>query len=51
MRDGRLNAFYFPKTIVVNIIGVFCMLALAIWGPVFRNSRNPLPEMLSGGAI
>jgi putative ABC transport system permease protein len=51
MRDGRLNALYLPKSIAANVLAVFCILALAIWGPVFRNSRNPMPEMLSGGAV
>jgi len=49
MQNGRLNALYLPGTIVVNIVAVLCMLAIAIWGPIFRNSRNPLPQMLSGG--
>jgi len=49
LQNGRLNAMYLPGTIVVNILAVLCMLAIAIWGPIFRNSRNPLPEMLSGG--
>jgi ABC-type lipoprotein release transport system permease subunit len=51
MRNGRLNALYLPKTIATNVLSVFCILALAVWGPVFRNSRNPMPEMLSGGAV
>jgi hypothetical protein len=51
MRNGRLNALYLPKTIAANVLSVFCILALAIWGPVFRNSRNPMPELLSGGAV
>jgi ABC-type lipoprotein release transport system permease subunit len=51
MRNGRLNALYLPKTIVINVLSVFCILGLAVWGPVFRNSRNPMPEMLSGGAV
>ncbi|GHV86415.1 hypothetical protein AGMMS50230_20230 [Spirochaetia bacterium] len=51
LQNGRLSARYLPGTIVVNIAAVGCMLGLAIWGPIFRNSRNPLPEMLSGGAL
>ncbi|MDR2553473.1 MAG: ABC transporter permease [Treponema sp.] len=50
MQDGRLSALYLPKTLGLNIIAVFGILALAIWVPVFRNSRSPLPQMLSGGA-
>jgi ABC-type antimicrobial peptide transport system permease subunit len=51
MQDGRLAARYLPGTIVVNIVLTGCALALAIGVPIFRNSRNPLPEMLSGGAV
>jgi ABC-type antimicrobial peptide transport system permease subunit len=50
MQDGRLKAQYLPGTVAVNVLVVFCMLAVAVWGPVFRNSRLPLPEMLSGGS-
>jgi len=49
LQNGRLSALYLPGTIVVNILAVLCMLVIAIWGPIFRNSRNPLPQMLSGG--
>ncbi|GHU12629.1 hypothetical protein FACS1894161_1270 [Spirochaetia bacterium] len=51
MRDGRLEALYLPGTTLFNIFAIFCMLGIAIQRPIFRNSRNPLPEMLSGGAI
>jgi ABC-type lipoprotein release transport system permease subunit len=49
MQNGRLSARYLPGTIIINIISVFCLLALVLWVPIFRNSRNPLPQMLSGG--
>ena len=49
MQNGRLAARYQGGTLVVNIIATLCMLALAIGGPIYRNSRSPLPEMLSGG--
>ncbi|MCL1814853.1 MAG: ABC transporter permease [Treponema sp.] len=49
MQDGRLTARYLPGTIVVNIIMASAALAAAIGGPIFRHSRNPLPDMLSGG--
>jgi ABC-type antimicrobial peptide transport system permease subunit len=51
LQNGRLTARYLPGTIVVNIIVTFCMLALAIAGQVYKNSRYPLPAMLSGGAV
>ena len=50
MQNGRLAARYLPGTIVVNTMVTAFMLALAIGGQIYRNSRNPLPEMLSGGA-
>ena len=50
-QNGRLAARYLPGTIVVNIVITGLMLALAIGGQIYRNSRNPLPEMLSGGSI
>jgi len=49
MQNGRLSARYVPGTILANMFSVFCLLAIALWFPIFRNSRNPLPEMLSGG--
>ena len=51
MQNGRLGARYQSGTIVVNIIATGCMLALAIEGQIYRNSRSSLPEMLSGGVI
>jgi ABC-type lipoprotein release transport system permease subunit len=50
-QNGRLAARYLPRTIIVNILTTGCTIALAIGGQIFRNSRNPLPEMLSGGAL
>jgi ABC-type antimicrobial peptide transport system permease subunit len=51
MQNGKLAALYLPKTLVYNILAVLLILALAIRGPIFRNSRSPLPEMLSGGVL
>jgi ABC-type lipoprotein release transport system permease subunit len=51
MKNGRLDALYLPGTTAFNILATLCMLGLSIQRPIFRNSRNPLPEMLSGGAI
>jgi ABC-type antimicrobial peptide transport system permease subunit len=51
MKNGRLEALYLPGTIAFNVLATLCMLGLAVQRPIFRNSRNPLPEMLSGGAI
>jgi ABC-type lipoprotein release transport system permease subunit len=51
MQNGRISARYLPGTIAINVLAVYCMLILAVQGPVFRNSRNPLPEMLSGGVM
>jgi len=49
MQNGRLSARYVPETIFVNILSVFCLLALVLWAPIFKYSRNSLPETLSGG--
>jgi putative ABC transport system permease protein len=49
LQNGRLNARYLPGTIVANSISVFCLVTLVLWLPIFRNSRCPLPETLSGG--
>ncbi|GHU80909.1 hypothetical protein FACS189468_2030 [Spirochaetia bacterium] len=51
MRNGKLTALYIPGTVLINALAVFCMLFLAVWFPVFRSSRKPLPQMLSGGAL
>jgi hypothetical protein len=51
MQNGQLAARYQAGTIIVNIILTSCALALAIGGPIYRNSRSPLTEMLSGGAV
>ena len=51
MQDGRLAARYLPLTLFVNIVLTGCALAAAIGGPIFRHSRNPLPEMLRGGIL
>jgi ABC-type lipoprotein release transport system permease subunit len=49
MKDGRLTALYQVRTMLVNLAAVFIILLAALWFPVFRASRNPLPLMLSGG--
>jgi ABC-type lipoprotein release transport system permease subunit len=51
MKNGKPGALYLPGTVVFNVLAILCMLGLAVQGPIFRNSRNPLPEMLSGGAL
>lgn len=51
LHNGQLIARYLPGTIVVNIVVTASMLTLAIGGQIFRNSRGPLGEMLSGGAM
>jgi len=51
MQNGRLAARYLPQTLFVNIILSGCALAGAITLPIFRHSRNPLPEMLRGGIL
>ncbi|GHV74724.1 hypothetical protein AGMMS49940_20260 [Spirochaetia bacterium] len=49
MKDGRLTTLYLPRTILINLVAVFCILLAAVWLPAFRSSRDPLPKMLSGG--
>jgi ABC-type lipoprotein release transport system permease subunit len=49
MKDGGLGALYLPRTVLINIAAVFALLLAAVWFPAFRASRNPLPQMLSGG--
>jgi ABC-type lipoprotein release transport system permease subunit len=49
MKNGKLMALYAPKTVITNIAAAFCMIALAVWFPAWRSSRNPLPGMLAGG--
>ncbi|MDR2209986.1 MAG: ABC transporter permease [Spirochaetaceae bacterium] len=51
MQNGRITALYVPETIALNVAAVLAMLILAVWGPIFRNSRSSLPEMLSGGIL
>ncbi|MDR2865311.1 MAG: FtsX-like permease family protein [Spirochaetaceae bacterium] len=48
LKNGRLTAFFTPFNEAINIIAVYFVLFLAVWFPVFRTSRAPLPEMLSG---
>jgi ABC-type lipoprotein release transport system permease subunit len=49
MRSGKLVALYIPKTVVINVAAALCMIFLAVWFPVRKSLRNPLPEMLAGG--
>jgi ABC-type lipoprotein release transport system permease subunit len=51
MKDGKLTALYRPKTILINIVAVFCILFPAIWFPASRSSRLPLSQMLTGAAV
>ncbi|MDR0447769.1 MAG: FtsX-like permease family protein [Treponema sp.] len=50
-QNGKFTALYLPGTTLINILITGIALSLAAGGPIFRNSRNPLPEMLSGGAL
>jgi ABC-type antimicrobial peptide transport system permease subunit len=49
MKNGRLEALFVPATVLLNVFLVLCILIPAVWFPAFSVSRNPLPEMLSGG--
>ncbi|GHT92921.1 hypothetical protein FACS1894140_5620 [Spirochaetia bacterium] len=49
MKDGRLMPLYLPRTVLINLAAVFCILLAAVWFPAFRSSRTSLPQMLSGG--
>jgi ABC-type lipoprotein release transport system permease subunit len=49
MENGRLTALYLPRTMMINLAAVFCILLAAVWVPAFRSSRAPLPRILSGG--
>ncbi|MDR2313509.1 MAG: ABC transporter permease [Spirochaetaceae bacterium] len=51
MQNGRIRALYVPETMAFNMLAVLFMLNLAVWGPIFRNSRSPLPDMLAGGVM
>ncbi|MDR2072000.1 MAG: ABC transporter permease [Spirochaetaceae bacterium] len=51
MRNGRIQALYIPETMACNVLAVLFMLILAVRGPIFRNSRSPLPDMLAGGVM
>jgi ABC-type antimicrobial peptide transport system permease subunit len=51
MKNGKLIALYNPKTMLLNIAAVFCMLFPAIFFPAVRVSRLPLPQMLTGATI
>ncbi|MDR2633882.1 MAG: FtsX-like permease family protein [Treponema sp.] len=47
--NGRLATLYVPRTVAVNILAIFISLFLAALVPVYRSSRESLPDMLSGG--
>ncbi|MDR2209839.1 MAG: ABC transporter permease [Spirochaetaceae bacterium] len=49
LQDGKLETLYLPRTVAVNILAVFVSLFLAAIVPVYRSSREPLPNMLNGG--
>jgi ABC-type lipoprotein release transport system permease subunit len=49
LEDGKLKTLYVPRTVAVNILTVFISLFLAAIAPVYRFSREPLPNMLNGG--
>ncbi|MDR1317647.1 MAG: ABC transporter permease [Spirochaetales bacterium] len=49
MKNGRLEALFLPATVLLNVFLVLSILIPAVWFPAFAVSRNPLPEMLSGG--
>jgi ABC-type antimicrobial peptide transport system permease subunit len=49
MKDGRLMPLYLPRTVLINLAAVFCILLAAVWFPAFRSSRTSLHQMLSGG--
>ncbi|MDR1930630.1 MAG: FtsX-like permease family protein [Treponema sp.] len=51
LRNGRLTALYLPKTTVINILAVFCMLLPSIWFLSFRVTRNHLPLLLNGDTL
>ncbi len=48
-KDGSLVPLYQFRTVLINVIAVFCILFPAVWFPVYTSSKSPLPEMLSGG--
>jgi putative ABC transport system permease protein len=48
-KDGSLVPLYQFRTIITNVLAVFCILFPAVWFPVYTSSKRPLPEMLSGG--
>jgi ABC-type lipoprotein release transport system permease subunit len=49
LEDGKLSVLYLPRTAAVNITAVFISLFLAAAAPIYRSSREPLPQMLVGG--
>jgi ABC-type antimicrobial peptide transport system permease subunit len=46
---GRLHAVHKISALLINIAAVYIVIILAVYFPVFRASRLPLPQMLSGG--
>jgi putative ABC transport system permease protein len=49
LEDGKLGTLYVPRTVAVNVLAVLVSLFLAAAAPVYRSSREPLPNMLNGG--
>jgi len=48
MKNGRLQALYLPRTVLINIISIFLLLFSMALVPAFRASRKNLPGLLSG---
>ncbi|GHV84285.1 hypothetical protein AGMMS50212_16250 [Spirochaetia bacterium] len=48
LKNGRLNALFKTGETLLNIIVVYIVLIAAVYVPVMRSSRSPLPAMLTG---
>jgi putative ABC transport system permease protein len=49
LEDGRLAARYAPRALAANALATLASLFLAAAAPVWRASREPLPDALNGG--
>jgi ABC-type lipoprotein release transport system permease subunit len=49
MQNGRLQAEFYLRTILINIGIMLLILIPAVWVPAWRISLRDLPEVLSGG--
>jgi ABC-type lipoprotein release transport system permease subunit len=49
LENGTLKTLYVPRTVAVNILAICVSLFVAAMAPVYQSSREPLPNMLSGG--